>query len=85
MKVRYRKGAAIHSGPELWGTGREAVVEAFTGEWFPLSSKSSATALHIIGGSLVAFKLQDEHVRAPLISVIFRLCRVNFGHEPNRG
>jgi len=45
MKVRYRKGAAIHSGPELCGAGREAVVEAFTGEWFPLSSKCSAHSL----------------------------------------
>jgi len=32
MKVRYRKGVATHSGPESCGAGREAVVEALTGE-----------------------------------------------------
>lgn len=32
MKVRHRKGAAIHSGPESCGVGREAAVEALTGE-----------------------------------------------------
>jgi RNA-directed DNA polymerase len=32
MKVRYRKGVAIHSGSESCGAGREAVVEALTGE-----------------------------------------------------
>jgi RNA-directed DNA polymerase len=32
MKVRHRKGVAIHSGPESCGAGREAVVEALTGE-----------------------------------------------------
>jgi RNA-directed DNA polymerase len=32
MKVRYRKGVAIHPGPESCGAGREAVVEALTGE-----------------------------------------------------
>ena len=32
MKVRYRKGVATHSGPESCGAGREADVEALTGE-----------------------------------------------------
>jgi RNA-directed DNA polymerase len=32
MKVRYRKGVAIHPGPESCGAGREAVAEALTGE-----------------------------------------------------
>jgi RNA-directed DNA polymerase len=32
MKVRHRKGVAIHSGPESCGAGREADVEALTGE-----------------------------------------------------
>jgi RNA-directed DNA polymerase len=41
MKVRYRKGAATHSGPESCGAGREAVAEALTGEAAgqPLSSE----------------------------------------------
>ena len=32
MKVRYREGVAIHSGPESCGVGREAAAEALTGE-----------------------------------------------------
>jgi RNA-directed DNA polymerase len=32
MKVRYRKGVAIHPDPESCGGGREVVVEALTGE-----------------------------------------------------
>ena len=32
MEVRYRKGVATHSGPESCGAGREAGVEALTGE-----------------------------------------------------
>ena len=32
MKVRYRKGIAIHPGPESCGVAREGVVEALTGE-----------------------------------------------------
>jgi RNA-directed DNA polymerase len=32
MKVRYRKGVAIHSGPESCGGDREVVDEALTGE-----------------------------------------------------
>jgi hypothetical protein len=38
-------------------------------------------SLHVIGGFLVALKLQDKlscrHVRAAVISMTFRLCRVN--------
>jgi hypothetical protein len=44
MKVRYRKGAAIHSGPELCGAGREAVVEAFTGATKPGASDWNVNA-----------------------------------------
>lgn len=32
MKVRYRKGIAIHPGPESCGAAREGVAEALTGE-----------------------------------------------------
>jgi hypothetical protein len=32
MQVRYRKGVAIHPGPESCGAGREDVAEALTGE-----------------------------------------------------
>jgi hypothetical protein len=32
MKVRHRKGVAIHSGPESCGVGREAAAEALTGK-----------------------------------------------------
>jgi RNA-directed DNA polymerase len=41
MKVRYRKGVAIHPGPESCGGAREDVGEALTGEpaGQPLSRK----------------------------------------------
>ena len=32
MKVRHRKGVAIHPGPESCGSAREGAAEALTGE-----------------------------------------------------